>query len=47
MDELTELKGADLTAIAITMLLGEEGVDYACYETDLEWWAVRLHTRIN
>lgn len=43
----TELKGADLTATALTMLLGKEGVDFAYYEQDEGWWILRLYTRIN
>ena len=42
-----ELKGAELIFTAMTMLLGEEGVDFCYYETDLDWWALRLYTRIN
>ena len=42
-----ELKGANLTATALTMLLGEEGIDFAYYEEDEDWWTIRLYTRIN
>lgn len=42
-----ELKGADLTATALTMLLGEEGKEFAYYEEDEKWWVLRLYTRIN
>ena len=42
-----ELSLVDLILTAITMLIGEEGVDYAFYEQDKDWWALRLYTRIN
>lgn len=42
-----ELKGAELTATALTMLLGEEGVDFSYYEEDEVWWAIRLYIRRN
>jgi len=37
----------DLIFIAITMLLGQEGEEWDYYETDLDWWSVRLYTRRN
>jgi len=42
-----ELKGAELTATALTMLLGKEGEDFSYYEEDESWWALRLYSRIN
>jgi len=42
-----ELTGADLVFTALTMLLGIEGVDFSYYETDCEWWKLRLWTRRN
>ncbi len=36
---------SDLIFIAITMLLGEEGIDYAYYTDNKEWWALRLYVR--
>jgi len=47
MQIVRELKGAELILTAMTMLMGEEGVDYALYEEDEDWWAVRLWTRRN
>ena len=29
------------------MLIGDEGVDWDYYETDPDWWALRLFTRRN
>jgi len=37
----------DLIFITVTMLIGEEGVDFIFYETCPYWWAVRLWTRRN
>ena len=42
-----ELTGADLVFTALTMLLGKEGVDFSYYETDPDWWTLRLWTRRN
>ena len=42
-----ELKGSELTATAVTMLLGEEGKDFCYYEEDKDWWALRLLIGIN
>ena len=44
---LNELKGAELIATALIMLLGKEGVDFCFYEEDEDWWALRLYSRIN
>jgi hypothetical protein len=37
----------DLILLTISMLIGKEGTDYSYYETDPEWWTVRLFTRRN
>lgn len=37
----------DLYCTALTMLLGEEGEFWSYYETDPNWWALRLWTRLN
>lgn len=37
----------DLIAILITMLIGEEGKHWCFYETDIQWWQLRLWTRRN
>ncbi len=37
----------ELRFIGITMLLGEEGEHWDYYETDLDWWTLRLWTRRN
>ena len=37
----------ELIFITIAMLLGEEGMDFSYYETDPDWWELRLLTRIN
>ena len=42
-----ELKGSELIFTAWIMLRGEKGVDYALYEEDEDWWALRLWTRMN
>lgn len=47
MQLVRELRGAELTFTAMIMLMGEEGVDYALYEEDEDWWALRLYTRRN
>lgn len=51
MQLVRELKGAELTFIALIMLMGEEGVDYAFYgrndDYPDDWWAARLYTRRN
>lgn len=47
MQLVRELRGAELTFTALIMLMGEEGVDYALYEEDEDWWALRLYTRRN
>ena len=47
MQIVKELKGPELIFTAMIMLMGEEGVDFCYYETDLDWWALRLYTRIN
>jgi len=43
MQIVRELKGAELTFTALIMLMGEEGIDYALYECDPDWWALRLY----
>ena len=40
--EPKELSLVDLVFTTITMLIGEEGVDYTFYEQDADWWAARL-----
>ena len=47
MKVVHELTLEELIFTAITMLMGEEGIDYAYYNQDAEWWALRLSTRIN
>lgn len=42
-----ELIGVALYLTALAMLTGVEGEEWAYYETDPTWWAVRLYTRIN
>lgn len=42
-----ELSLLELIFTLLTMLKGEEGVAWAYYEQDAEWWALRLYTRIN
>lgn len=37
----------DLIFITVPMLLGKEGVDFSYYETDPDWWELRLYTRRN
>ena len=37
-----ELTGADLVFTALTMLLGQEGIDFSYMETDENWWTLRL-----
>ncbi|MBA7532624.1 hypothetical protein ES705_24850 [subsurface metagenome] len=37
----------DLIFSAICMLLGTEHIDFIFYETDLDWWQLRLWTRRN
>ena len=41
------MKIEELRCVAIIMLLGEKGKDWDYYETDLDWWALRLWTRRN
>ena len=43
----SELKGNELTLTLMAMLLGVEGKDWAYYESDSDWWELRLYTRIN
>ena len=47
MQIVRELKGAELLFTAMTMLMGEEGVDFSYYECDPDWWILRLYTRRN
>ena len=44
MDNMTL---TDLIFTALIMLTGIEGEDYSYYETDPDWWELRLWTRIN
>lgn len=37
----------NVIALGIILLLGTRGRDWDFYETDLEWWEVRLWTRRN
>ena len=37
-----ELPLEELIFTAVTMLIGEEGKDFAYYENDPDWWALRL-----
>ena len=37
----------DLIFTGVIMLLGKEDEDWIYYETDLDWWGVRLWTRRN
>ena len=37
----------DLIFTGVIMLLGSEGKDWIYYETDPDWWALRLWTRRN
>jgi len=36
-----------LIVAALALLFGEEGIDWVYYESDPNWWAVRLWTRRN
>ena len=47
MQIIRELKGYELTFTAMTMLMGEENIDFNYYECDQDWWAIRLWTRRN
>lgn len=47
MQIVRELKGYELTFTAMTMLMGEGGVDFSYYECDPDWWTIRLWTRRN
>lgn len=46
-----ELKGYELIFTAMTMLMGEEGVDFSYYGCGdfytPDWWTLRLYTRRN
>lgn len=42
-----ELTLAELLFTLLLMLLGDEGKDWAYYENDANWWALRLYSRIN
>ena len=42
-----ELKGNELTFTLVIMLTGVEGKDFCYYETDPEWWRLRLWIRRN
>ncbi|MBA7535573.1 hypothetical protein ES705_27831 [subsurface metagenome] len=37
----------NLIALGIIFLLGTEGRDWAYFETDPEWWALKLYLRRN
>lgn len=37
----------DLIFTALTMLMGREGKDFCYYETDPDWWTIRLYSRRN
>lgn len=37
----------NVIALGIILLLGSRGRDWEYYETDPEWWAIRLWTRRN
>ena len=47
MEQERELTGEALTLTALTMLIGEEGIDFSHYEIDLDWLAIRLWIRRN
>lgn len=47
MQIVRELTLQELIFTAITMLIGKEGEDFAYYEQDPNWWALRLYTRRN
>lgn len=47
MQIVRELKGSELIFTAMAMLMGEEGIDYALYECDSDWWTLRLYIRRN
>ena len=36
-----------LILTCLVILLGEEGKHWVTYGGDLEWWTLRLYTRIN
>lgn len=42
-----ELPLDQLIFTLLCMLLGDEGKDWAYYETDPDWWRLRLYMRIN
>ena len=37
----------NLIALGIIFLLGTQGRDWEYYETDLDWWTLRLYLRRN
>lgn len=37
----------DLVFTLMIMLLGQEGRDWIYYESDIDWWTLRLYTRRN
>lgn len=47
MELIRELTLDDLVFTLIEMLLGKEGEYWSYYETDPEWWTLRLYTRRN
>lgn len=44
---IRELSLEGLLFTTMCLLLGEEGTDFSYYETDLDWWTLRLWTRRN
>ena len=44
---IRELKGEELRTTAIKMLTGQKGRDFAYYEGDKQYWALRLEIRRN
>ena len=43
MQIVRELKGNELIFTALTMLMGEEGVDFSYYRPDALFWRDRLY----
>ncbi len=47
MKLVRELKGNELIFTLLLMLLGDEGKDFCYYETNPDWWVLRLYMRRN
>ena len=47
MKDGTKMNLQTLILTCLVILLGEEGKHWVTYGGDLEWWTLRLYTRIN